>query len=226
VTFNRDAAEAQRDMRELVNESFRQLDRRMRERIFSAVDRDAAEARGVAWLKSCLSPEQLADYDRTRSFDVIGHHTGNRYRICWGTSQNIIRLETSIVDGLEKPAERLYFGPRGVPIGDILLHQKIALEGDEEAALRIAGRTPVPITGYAAVSMGPDGRPVHVDSNGQPAQVGMQAAYAAQNPGQVGQQRLTDPDRAGNFGWNAAGPQREEFGWNVAGTPDPGQPID
>jgi hypothetical protein len=67
-----------------------------------------------------------------------------------------------------------------VPIGDILLHQKIALEGDEQAALRIAGRAPVPdrrVSNYA-VSMGPDG-PVHVDSNGQPAQVGMQADYAA-----------------------------------------------
>jgi hypothetical protein len=70
-----------------------------------------AEARGVAWLKSCLSPEQLQDYDRSRSFVVIGEHTGNRYRICWGTSQNIIRLETS-VDGREIPAERLCFGPR------------------------------------------------------------------------------------------------------------------
>jgi hypothetical protein len=72
--------------------------------------------------------------------------SGHRYRICWGTSQNIIRLETS-VDGRELPVEWLCFGPRGVPIGDILLQQKIALEGDEEAALLIAGRTPVPIAG-------------------------------------------------------------------------------
>jgi hypothetical protein len=115
--------------------------------------RHAAEARGVAWLKSCLSPEQLADYDRIRSFVVIGERSRNRYRICWGTSQNIIRLE--IVDGREIPAERLCFGPRGVPIGDILLHQKIALEGDEQAALRIAGRTPVGLLSGANWAEGP-----------------------------------------------------------------------
>jgi hypothetical protein len=86
-----------------------EIDRMMRELMFPRFiipEREDAEARGVAWLKSCLSPEQLQDYDRSRSFVVIGEHTGNRYRICWGTSQNIIRLETS-VDGREIPAERL-----------------------------------------------------------------------------------------------------------------------
>jgi hypothetical protein len=130
---------------------------------------------------------------------VIGGHTRYRYRICWGTSQNIIRLEMStIADGVEKPVERLCFGPRGVPIGDIMLQQKIALEGDEEATLRIAGRSPIGPRANAntAVRMGPDG-PVHVDSNGQPAQVGME-------PLQV---RM---------------PQREFVGWNVLNT-DPGE---
>jgi ABC transporter substrate binding protein len=68
-----------------------------------------AEARGVDWLKSCLSPEQLADYDRTRSFVVIGGTSGHRYRICWGTSQNIIRLEGS-ADVREVAAERCHRG--------------------------------------------------------------------------------------------------------------------
>jgi hypothetical protein len=54
--------------------------------------------------------------------------------------------------------ERLCFGPRGgVPIGDVLLQQKLALEGDEEATLRIAGRTPVPIMGQQAYWMRPEG---------------------------------------------------------------------
>jgi hypothetical protein len=129
-----------------------------------------AEARGTGWLKSCLSPEQLADYDRTRSFVVIGGHTGDRYRICWGTSQNIIRL--LMREGREVAIERLCFGPRGVPIGDILLHQKIALEGDEEAALRIAGRSPVPIAVAASVA---DGRLVSTRCSG--GEVGTAASH-------------------------------------------------
>jgi hypothetical protein len=73
-----------------------EIDRMMRELMFPRFiipEREDAEARGIAWLKSCLSPEQLADYDRTHSFVVIGGHTRHRYRICWGTSQNIIRIE-------------------------------------------------------------------------------------------------------------------------------------
>jgi hypothetical protein len=185
-----------------VNETYREaMDRLSWRRI--RIITEHAEARGVAWLKSCLSPEQLADYDRTRSFVVIGGTTGHRYRICWGISQNIIRLE--IVHGRERAVERLCFGPRGVPIGDILLQQKIALEGDEQAALRIAGRSPVPDPrANYAVFMGPDGPVhmdsnglVHVDSNGQPAQVGME-------PRQV---RM---------------PQREFVGWNTLNA-DPGE---
>jgi hypothetical protein len=112
----------------------------LHQRIFP-VDREEAEARGIAWLRSCLTPAQLTDYVRTRSFIVIGGTTGHCYRICWGTIQNIIRTE--MLDGREIPVERLCFGPRGVPLGDVLLQQKIALEGDEEATLRIAGRAPV-----------------------------------------------------------------------------------
>jgi hypothetical protein len=106
-------------MHEDINEAYREVMARCREEhtrsILSPHERDAAEARGVAWLKSCLSPEQLADYDPTRSFVVIGEHTGHRYRICWGTSQNIIRTEI-LENGRELPVKRLCFGPRGVPM--------------------------------------------------------------------------------------------------------------
>jgi hypothetical protein len=147
-----------------------EIDRMMRELMFPRFiipEREDAEARGIAWLKSCLSPEQLADYDRTHSFVVIGGHTRHRYRICWGTSQNIIRIEM-LENGRELPVERLCFGPRGVPIGDILLHQKIALEGDEQAALWIAGRAPVPLL---------PGNYMHPDWVGQRLQVRMPPDY-------------------------------------------------
>jgi hypothetical protein len=38
-----------------------------------------AKGRAAHRSKSCLSPEQLADYDRTRSFVVIGGHTRNPF---------------------------------------------------------------------------------------------------------------------------------------------------
>ena len=40
-----------------------------------------AEKRGISLLKEWLSPEQLAQYESYRYFDVIGHQSGRRYRI-------------------------------------------------------------------------------------------------------------------------------------------------
>jgi hypothetical protein len=48
-----------------------------------------AEIRGISLLKGWLSPEQLAQYESYRYFDVIGRQSGNRYRIRYGTGMNI-----------------------------------------------------------------------------------------------------------------------------------------
>jgi hypothetical protein len=43
-----------------------------------------AEIRGISLLKGWLSPEQLAQYESYRYFDVIGRQSGKRYRIRYG----------------------------------------------------------------------------------------------------------------------------------------------
>jgi hypothetical protein len=48
-----------------------------------------AEIRGISLLKGWLSPEQLAQYESYRYFDVIGRQSGKRYRIRYGTGMNI-----------------------------------------------------------------------------------------------------------------------------------------
>ena len=86
-------------------------------------------------LKEWLTPEQRTEYERYRFFTVKGTKSGNTYRIgdargAWNV--NLIR-GGSIVDNL-------CFMPKGprLPPGDIMLAQKLALETDEAAALRVA----------------------------------------------------------------------------------------
>ena len=82
-----------------------------------------AEQRAFALLKDWLSPEQLAQYEREGHFEVVGCHSGKRYRIRRAGQMNI--------DELSKQGSRVAvwcFGPLGyLPVGDVMLAQKIAL---------------------------------------------------------------------------------------------------
>jgi len=79
-------------------------------------------------------PEQLAQYEREGQFEVVGCHTGKRYRIR--------RVGHMNIDELSKQGSRVAvwcFGPQGyLPVGDVMLAQKIALETNEKAALQVA----------------------------------------------------------------------------------------
>ncbi len=92
------------------------------------------EARGLALLKDWLSPDQLAQYQAHGHFDVIGCHSGKRYRIRHGVGMNIYELDPSggaLAGWCFVPRDNL------VP-GDVMLAQKIALETSERTALAVA----------------------------------------------------------------------------------------
>lgn len=94
---------------------------------------DAAE-RGLKLLKEWLSPAQAACFERQGYFDVTGCHTGARYRIRHGTVQNVFQL-----DDHGREACGWCFAPSGSLVaGDVMLAQKVALETDERAALKVA----------------------------------------------------------------------------------------
>jgi hypothetical protein len=98
------------------------------------------EARGLELLKEWLSPEQLAQYNAKKYFDVTGCDSGRRYRISHGTSMNIHEL-----DGAGSSRVGWCFAPKGYLVaGDVMLAQKIALETDERGALAVANRFLVP----------------------------------------------------------------------------------
>jgi hypothetical protein len=94
----------------------------------------AREARGLELLREWLSPEQLAQFDKNRYFDVTGCHSGRRYRIRHGTAMNIHEIDhtgQALVGWCFVPSINLV-------AGDVMLAQKIALETDERGAMAVA----------------------------------------------------------------------------------------
>lgn len=96
----------------------------------------AAQAKGLALLKENLTPVQLEQYEKRQHFEVVGCDTRKLYRIKHGRQMNI--------EELDKRHRRVCgwcFLPQGaLVVGDVLLAQKIALETNETAALKIANR--------------------------------------------------------------------------------------
>jgi hypothetical protein len=96
----------------------------------------AAEERAQVLLKQWLSPAQLAQYQKYGHFEVTGCHSSKRYRIRQTHQMNMDELD-------EQGARTVAwcFCPEGdLPMGDVMLAQKIALENDELAALAVANR--------------------------------------------------------------------------------------
>jgi hypothetical protein len=96
------------------------------------------EGRGQKLLRQWLSPAQRAMFDANGHLDVIGCHSGRRYRIYYGVVSNIRELNEE-----GEPRVGLCFAPsEALPAGDVMLAQKIALETDEYTALAVAHRFP------------------------------------------------------------------------------------
>ncbi len=97
---------------------------------------DEPEIRSMKLLVQWLSPLQKRQYRHDNSFDVIGDCTGKRYRInCEKKPHNITEF-----DDREKPVAKwcIVFVDYKLPLGDLLLMQKLSLECDESEALRLA----------------------------------------------------------------------------------------
>lgn len=106
----------------------------LRELYRSFLGENTSEARGLRLLRSWLSPEQRAQFDSVRYFDVIGCDSGKRYRIHYGTAINVHEI-----DDAGRTAVGWCFVPMGYLVaGDVMLAQKIALETRESNALAVA----------------------------------------------------------------------------------------
>src|SRR6266496_151744 len=111
----------------------RELVRALDEGPRSAPDRQG-QGRGLRLLVSNFSPAQREQFARYGYFDVIGGDTGTRYRIRNGRTLNVAQL-----NGSGGCVCLLCFEPQGgLPVADVMLAQKIALELCESEAIRLA----------------------------------------------------------------------------------------
>jgi hypothetical protein len=113
--------------------------RTLRER-YNAI-KDVREARGITLLREWLSPMQRAQFDASKSFDVVGCDSGRRYRILYGRVTNVHEIDDSgqpVTGWCFVPSEHLV-------TGDVMLAQKIALETNERTTLAAANRFPVQV---------------------------------------------------------------------------------
>lgn len=96
------------------------------------------EAQRKAWslLKSNLSPEQTLELDSKEHFHL--HVAGERYRIQKGSHGNVQLLNP---DGTVK--RQFCIQPADVPVGDIMLAQKLLLESNVREFYRIANVTEI-----------------------------------------------------------------------------------
>ncbi len=96
------------------------------------------ENRALQLLKANLSPSQLREYEKYGCFEVVGGTTGRRYRIRHGHQMNVERL-----DSKGRREQVLCFMPEGrLPLGDVMLAQKCALELFETDVLYVANKAP------------------------------------------------------------------------------------
>jgi hypothetical protein len=51
------------------------------------------EARGTKLLREWLSPDQRVQFDASKTFEVVGANSGKRYRISYGTGNNLHELD-------------------------------------------------------------------------------------------------------------------------------------
>jgi hypothetical protein len=116
-------------------------DERSRMRAISALflrhgAQSTPEGRSLRLLRAWLSPAQRAHFTEKGYFEVVGGDTGKQYRIYPGAGMNVCE-----VDEKGRPTLGLCFVPAGeLPIGDVMLSQKIALENCESSALAVARR--------------------------------------------------------------------------------------
>lgn len=111
-----------------------------------------AADRGMKLLRSWLDPKQSEQYAKEGHFDVIGSE-GTRYRITNGVAGNVHEY-----DRHGKQTKSWCFQPVGcLCMGDTMLAQKIALETDEKAAIRVANRVGIGV-GFIEMQIWPTER--------------------------------------------------------------------
>ena len=100
-------------------------------------ERVAAQERAEQLLRDQLTIEQAAQLVQGNYFEVISE-SGKRYQVTRGIQGNVFAY-----DGARRVGRYCIHPDTDVPVGDVMLAQKLMLETCEREFLRIANHTPV-----------------------------------------------------------------------------------
>jgi hypothetical protein len=93
-----------------------------------------AEQKAATLLRSWLTAEEVRRWESQKEIEVVGSHTGTRYRIRRAKVMNIDELDAG-----GRVVRQWCFAPQGnLVLGDVIIAQKIALETMETKALASA----------------------------------------------------------------------------------------
>ena len=173
----------------LCRDLYTRMEREMRESLYGMTERAnrvgttadqvcyraTVNQKSLELLRSWLSPAQLTQYDREGQFIVVGSHSKKRYLITSGAQPyNVIELgKNGWFKSQAAIKQRYCFVPSNGAraAGDVMLAQKIALETDEQAALKVAN-TPMgyapPLAGLTWTNNDALLEIEHVDPSGHP----------------------------------------------------------
>lgn len=93
-----------------------------------------ANERAKETLLELLSPSQRKTFTKDGHFEVIGNHSGKRYKITPSSSSNIYELDKSG----KQIKTWCFVSGRSIPLYDQMLMQKFSLETDEQATMEVA----------------------------------------------------------------------------------------
>jgi len=109
--------------------------------------RETVEQRSMGLLRAHLNAMQRRQFDEHGWFDVVGGQSGRQYRVHRAYVTNVQEVGA---DGA--CVQVLCFSPRGhLPLGDVLLAQKVALEVFERDAVAVACRWPASAARYTSL---------------------------------------------------------------------------
>lgn len=92
-----------------------------------------ADKKAEVLLRGILTPQQIADYEQHKRFDVVSQ-SGKVYRLNRGVVRNVVLLDAS-----GKSVRGFCIHPREtVPVADVLVAQKLLIEADEKRFLETA----------------------------------------------------------------------------------------
>lgn len=103
------------------------------------IARELASSKARSLLLENLDPDQRTSFERGSTFEVLSRDGKRIYQVRYGTAGNVFLMKNG------RPVKRFCIHPAdsNIPTEDVMLVQKLMIEGAEDEFVRIANKTDV-----------------------------------------------------------------------------------